>query len=354
MELLERVREIGADAAPLGDAEVNTARQKLLREIACEERTSTAGAAGSRARRWIGGSALAGGFAAAALVIGFVAVPATAPTASAAEVLEKAAEATLTTRALSPSPGQYVRIQEIATSRLGWTRDSESADGGWWDSRSSATRATVVQGRSLYVPADRSGDWVRDYDESFEVLEISGPDAQSAEPVLVATRIGSGLGVEVYPGGMSTQIGVGAEGVEPDDVLTFSVNGLACYYDQMPRDPEALVEWIHSYEHEYLSDCPPPSLTEPENFNLAPPDLRAAMFRALALTDGARVVEVHGDVTTIAFPEGGESTWMNTVDIDTSSGLMVGRGNLDDDGWSSRIVVTIVDAIPATMEIPHG
>lgn len=35
--------------------------------------------------------------------------------------------------------------------------------------------------------------------------------------------------------------------------------------------------------------------------------------------DGARVVRTDGDVTTIAFPEGGESDWMNTVDIDIST-----------------------------------
>jgi len=130
------------------------------------------------------------------------------------------------------------------------------------------------------------------------------------------------------------------------------VNGLACYYDEMPRDPAALVRWIDGYQHEYLSACPPPRLGEPTDFNLAPADLRAAMFRALALTKGARVVAVHGDVTTIAFPEGGESTWMLTVDIDTTTGLMVGRGNLGDDSWSSRIVVSIVDAIPQTVKLP--
>lgn len=353
MELMERVREIGAGTAPVGDAGVEAARHALLREIAREER-GDASAPRHRRARWIGGSALAGGLAAAALVIGFVAVPATAPTASAAEVLELAAEATLTTQVVSPGPGQYIRIQEIATSRLGWTRDPESPDGGWWDSRSSATEATVVQARSLYVPADRSGDWVRDYDESFEVREISGPDAESAEPILVATRTGSGLGVETYPGGMYTQTGVGAEGVEPDDVLTFSVNGLACYYDEMPREPEALARWVDAYEPAYLSACPPPSLTEPENFNLAPADLRAAMFRALALTEGARVVEVDGDVTTIAFPDSGESNWMQTVDIDTATGLLVGRGSLDDDRWSSRVVVTIVDDLPSTVSLLDG
>ncbi len=347
MELMERVREIGADAAPLTDAELDAALQPLLREIAREERVGSS--AGMR-RRWIGGSALVGGLAAAALVVGVVVVPATAPTASAADVLEQAAEVTLTTEAVSAAPGQYIRIQEIATSRLGWTADGDDPDGGWWDSRSSDTQATVVETRSLYVPADRADDWVRDYDESFEILEVSGPDAVRARPVLFATRTGSGLGVEVYPGGLFNEPELTLRGVHSPR----HVDGLQCYYDEMPRDPAALVEWADEYEWTSSSSCPPPRFTEPDDFNLAPPDLRAAMFRALALTEGARVVKVNGDVSTIAFPEGGESDWMNTVDVDTASGLMVGRGNLDDDGWSSRVIVSIVDAIPPSVVLPGG
>ena len=346
MELMERVREVGADAAGIGESEVNAARQALLREIAREER---AGSSARVRRRWIGGSALVGGIAAAAVMVGVVVVPATAPIASAADVLEQAAEITLITEAVSPEPGQYIRIQEIATSRLGWTSDADAPDGGWWDSRSSSTQATVVETRSLYVPADRGGDWVRDYDESFEVLEISGPDAEIALPVLIATRTGSGLEVEVYPGGLFNEPELTAMGVQQPR----RVDGLQCYYDEMPRDPGALVKWAHDYEWTSMSSCPPPNFTEPDVFNLAPPDLRAAMFRALALTDGARVVNVNGDVTTIAFPEGGESDWMQTVDVDTSTGLMVGRGGLDDDRWSSQVVVSIIDVIPPTVPLPE-
>lgn len=347
MELMERVREVGAGAA-VGDAELNAARQALMREIAREERTDAAPVR-RRTARWIGGSALAGAAAAAALVVGFVAVPASAPTASAAEVLERAAEATLTTKAVSPEPGQYIRIQEIEQYRVGWNVSPDRPD-GWWSPGEAETHATLLLARSLYVPADRTQTWVREFSESREAVDITGPDAGSADRDF--SEIGMSNSVEVYPGGLYTVSGVGAEGVETDDVHTFSVNGLACYYDEMPRDPEELVAWVEGYEHENLSACPPPRLTEPTDFNLAPPDLRAAMFRALALLDGARVVSAEGDVTTIAVPDGGESNWMETVDIDTSTGLMVGRGNLDDDSWSSRVVVSIVDAIPETVELP--
>jgi hypothetical protein len=66
----------------------------------------------------------------------------------------------------------------------------------------------------------------------------------------------------------------------------------------------------------------------------------------------AHVERVDGDITTIAFPEGGESDWMQTVDVDTSQGLIVGRGNLDDGGWSSRVQVTVFDQIPDSVNVP--
>jgi hypothetical protein len=76
------------------------------------------------------------------------------------------------------------------------------------------------------------------------------------------------------------------------------------------------------------------------------------MFKALARVEGARVERVDANITTIAFPEGGESTWMQTVDVDTSQGLIVGRGSLNDDLWSSRVNVTIVDQVPASIAVP--
>lgn len=43
---------------------------------------------------------------------------------------------------------------------------------------------------------------------------------------------------------------------------------------------------------------------------------------------------------------------MQTVDVDTSQGLIVGRGNLDDGGWSSRVQVTVFDQIPDSVNVP--
>lgn len=350
MPLMERVREIGADEARITEENVRVARQALTRETARSIRPE--GVRRPRRRAWagIGIGGLVAGAAVTAIVAGSVLAPVDAPTASAADVLNAAAQATLTTTALDPAPGQYVRIQEVSTQTLGWRPDPNSPDGGYWDSNDSATTAVVRQSRSLYVPANRSDDWVEDFGESTELLEISGPEAAQAERGL--SQLEFNVRVEVYPGGFQDITGVEAEGVTADDVNRFARNGLSCYYDEMPRDPRELVEWLDESSYEYLSACPPPRLSEPVDFNLAPADLRAAMFQALALVDGARVERVEGDITTIAFPEGGESNWMETVDVDTTQGLIVGRGNLDDDRWSSRIHVTIVDQIPGSVPIP--
>lgn len=341
MDLIEQVREIGSDQTRLDEASVQTARQALARETVRNERSKTIR---RPVRTWAGVGGLAAGAAAVAFVIGSVVAPAAPPQASAAEVLNAAADATLTAAALDPAPGQYIRIQEVSTQTLGWRTDRSSPEGGYWDSQDQPTTAVVRQSRSLYVPADRSGDWVEDYGESTELLSISGPDATEAEAGL--SQLEFNVRVDVYPGGLFEQ----PDAIDPEQ--KFHRNALDCYYDEMPRDPAELARWLEDYDDEYMSDCAPPRLGEPVEFNLAPADLRASMFRALALVDGARIERVDGDITTIAFPEGGESDWMQTVDVDTAQGLIVGRGNLDDTRWSSRIFVTIVDGIPSSVPLP--
>lgn len=350
MPLMERVREIGAHEAQVTEESVRVARRALARESARSGRPVAVRRPGRRRWAGLGIGGLVAGAAVTAIVVGSVLAPVDAPNASAADVLNAAAEATLTATVLSPAPGQYIRIQEVSTQKLGWRSDKSSPDGGYWSSDDSTTTAVVRQSRSLYVPADRADDWVEDFGESTELLEIAGPEATKAEAGL--SQLEFDVRVEVYPGGFQDVTGVHAEGVEAEDVNRFARNGLSCYYDEMPRDPRELVDWLDESSYEYLSACAPPRLSEPIDFNLAPTELRATMFQALALIDGARVERVEGDITTIAFPDGGESNWMETVDVDTRQGLIVGRGNLGDDRWSSRIHVSIVDEIPESVPLP--
>ncbi|MFT4157796.1 MAG: hypothetical protein QM630_07710 [Microbacterium sp.] len=114
--------------------------------------------------------------------------------------------------------------------------------------------------------------------------------------------------MQVYPGGLYEE----PDALDPG--MRFHRNGLECYHDAMPGQAEALVEWLRTHQDDPADTCAPPRLGEQIEFNLAPADLRAAMLRTLALVDGAYVEPVAGDITTIAFPEGGESDWMQTVD----------------------------------------
>ena len=337
MPLMEQVRELGAAESHLEEETIRSSRAALTREIARGVRVKDPVRA--RRRRWtgIGIGGLVAGAAATAIVIGSVLTPPAAPSASAAEVLHKAADRAVL-QEIAPGPGQYTRIQEVSTQRLWWTRDSSRPEGGGWSVNPSDTEATVRSSRSLYVPADRSGEWVEDYAESFEVTAISGPDAAEARSYLDAIAAQHN---EVYPGGRRS---------EPDasnQSRLFYRDWMQPYYDVMPRDPEKLIEWMKNQEGGALT-----RFGEPVDVDLAPADLRAAIFRALALIPGAKVAKVEGDVTTIVFPDGGESNWPQTVRVDTRRGQLVGRGAGDTDGGSSRISVTIVDAIPDSVKLP--
>lgn len=343
MPLLEQVRELGRAEAHIEETTVRTARQALTREIARGGRAKDPVRA--RRRRWtgIGIGGLLAGAAATAIVVGSVLTPPAPPSASAREVLNAAADQAAL-RAIEPAPGQYIRIQETGEQQLWWTPDTANPAGGTWGVNPTETEGTVRSARSLYVPADRSQDWIEDYRESVLVSDIHGPGADSARSDEAQRALREGVApfdVRVYPGGTFTQ----PDAIDP--AMKFHRDWMQPYYDAMPRDPQDLIDWMKNQKDGALT-----RFGEPVDFDLAPADLRAAMFRALALLPGAKVEKVDGDVATIVYPDGGESNWPQTVLVDTRQGLLVGRGGGDADTGSSRISVTIVDALPDSVKLP--
>ncbi|MDY0909977.1 hypothetical protein [Microbacterium sp. CFBP9034] len=359
MELLERVREIGADAASLGDDGVNAARQALLREIAREERVTPAREA--RVRRWIGGSALVGGIAAAALVVGVVVVPTAAPTASAAQlVMEKSADATIEASEEVVPRGGYTRIDTA----FSWatTYDEQMPDGAGFNNamRAEAEALLIVEDRmSTYVPADPDDEWVRER-VPYRVVEALGPRASEARTAWeTGMNPGAGLaGVTRYPGGV-------AEGGRDGDTVTYYLDSRELYAD-LPSDAESVVAW---FEERYGAEGQPDgmghffveTLGDLNSFNLAPAEARAGMLRAFALLDGVEVVAVDGDRTTLAYTrdfEAGPSRVEFVLDtargyIPESThwgmgeyGAAVGIEGAPD--WQSRTVsvVSVVDSAP--------
>lgn len=341
MELLERVRDIGADTPDLGVDAMNGARQSLLREIAREERIGR-----RRRTRWVGGSVLAAGLAVAALVIGVVANPSGTPTAAAA-VLEDAATTTLTTEALTLEPGQYLRIDES----FGWHGSGFSPEEGVEHD----VDYVVESSRAIFVPADRSDDWIAEAQP--ESVTVTRGDSELAEEIAAwLGTTGSATGpagvapVEAYPEGRI----MAGDGWQTHD---YRLNSMERYYDEMPRDPERLREWIDGYEPE--PGVAPPELVDLYGFNLAPADLRASIFQALALQDGASVLSTDGDVTTIAYPESRESPARAVIAVDTARGLIVGFGyeqtaadgstTISDD--FGRLSISIVDTAPEAVRV---
>lgn len=337
MLLSERVREIGADEAHIGEEAVQNARRVLNREIG-ESRAPRAGSRRRRAWAGIGIGGLVAGAAVTAIVVGSVVAPPTAPTASAAVVLKEAAGVTLTTEALSPAPGQYIRISETWAQPM---RGFVPEEGTEID-----VTYTLSRTRTLYVPADRSADWIEDSTDAEQITDVSEPEWTSR---IEEQELSGGEGLPdiiAHPGGRI----MGGDGWQTH---YYHLSPMSRLYDEMPRDPEALREWLATYEPE--SGYPPPRLTEPIDFNLAPADLRAAMFQTMALLPGARVISQDGDLTTVAIPDGGESNWMETVTIDMRRGLMVGRGTLDTPESHGSLDISIVDSAPDGVRLqPEG
>jgi hypothetical protein len=358
---MERVREIGAGAPELPDAAVDAARVALLREIAREGRVDAAPRR-RRTIRWIGGSALAGGLAATALVVGLVMVPATSPTASAAAVvLEQAAVATIRTADTPVPAGSYTRIDTVFT----WaaTFDTQMPAGAEFNGarREDADAVLLIQDESsVYVPADNGGEWVRERDP-YRVVEASGPMSSAAVEVWERERGPAAAdlaGVARYPGGV-------VEGGRDGDAVTYHLDGREAFAD-MPSDPDGVVVWFEDRygpegESDGIAHFFVETLGDLMSFNLAPADARAGMLRAFASLPGVEVVATDGDLTTLAYEQPFEAGPARVEFVlDTAHGYIVqathwGMGEYDEpvafDGmpsWQSRTTstVSVVDSAP--------
>jgi len=340
---MEQVRELGAAEAHLDEETIRAARAVLTREIARGGRAKEPVRA--RRRRWtgIGIGGLVAGAAAVAVVVGSVLTPPAAPSAVAGVLGQAAAAAAR--QEIAPASGQYIRLRTTGEQRLWWTVDPASTAGGRWGIQPTDTSALVRSARSLYVPADRSQDWVEDYRESIEISDLRGPVAESAGSVAAREALMEGVapfGVRVYPGGTFTQPDA------TDPTMLFQRDWMQPHYDTMPRDPEKLIQWMKAQKDGSLT-----RFGDAVGFDLAPADLRAAMFRALALIPGAKVADVEDGVATVVYPDGGESNRPQTVLVDTKRGLIVGTGGGATDVGAARIEVTIVDALPDSVKLPE-
>ncbi len=353
MSLMEQVREIGAEEARVEDAQLGRARQALLREAARSAHPTAARAS----RRWagIGAAGLAAGAATTALVLGSVLAPAAVVSAAAAEVLEEAAEMTITAIDTELAPGQFLRIEErydfLQFWDDAWPDGDESTQAYVVPGRMGAAAAALVRDtRVLYVPSDRSADWFMEWGP-LTILDTFGDRGAEAAADVTAFYAGRNGGVERWEGGE-----IPAEGA--DKLPTpYLIDRLRPHYDEMPREPQALLDWLRAPSGETgpaADGWLMASLSSPHVINLMPADLRASTFRALALIPGLEVTARDGDLVTLEHTvPGGRAS---IVVLDTAAGLIRsfaerwGEGGVAADTPDSLITVhlRVVDEAPGS------
>lgn len=325
MDLIEQVREIGADEASISDASVNAARVALLRETALGSNPQRRPRS-RRTRTWtgIGLGGLVAGTAVTAIVVGSIFAPPAMPNAAAAEALEETATMTVHAQDAMLLPGQYLRIETesefLQFWRAEWADDGDENTFAFNASRDNADAVVRVRDtRVLYVPADRNADWFYDWGTS-EVVGSFGDEGARAEaewlsdPEMAPREKGS---VQPLPAG---------EFPAPDtDVPStpYLADSYRPYYETMPREPHDLLDWLRAQSGMTGREADRwlvASLSEPSRINLMPPDLRASFFRALALLPGFEVIAVDGNLTTLRYVVSDHRT--TTIVLDTAKGFV--------------------------------
>ncbi len=374
MDLLDRVRELGAGAEP-AEPSLDAARARLARAIAD---------APARAKRRAWGIGLGGGAGALVAAAAATAVvrdgvrwsrgrtePCTdhghrrdadaptptptprvtiepAPVLTAAAVLERAAS--LASTSVTPlTAGQWLRV-EHQLEQLVTYGEGVDPNSPYNATRENATAAWVARGSyATYMPADRSGEWFRVFEPDRQIVALFGADAESLANGWLDMALKERI-VERYQGGLDL-LGEGRPPIYASDA----------YFDAMPRDPAALIAWhrarLQAGNVENLDEGVVSVLVQDLELNAAPADLRSAMFHALALAEGVTIQSVDGAITTLAFPFTGSGRSLSaTVSIDTETGLVVEStvtsllpsGLVPDSVPDSRVTTTIsvVDSAP--------
>lgn len=310
MSWVDEVRTVRADETQVTEAQLATARRALQREI---DGTASAGRSRSRQPRsrrlglnlGLGGVGVAGALAAVGIVAGSLFAPVPSPDAAAAEVFLQAQESVLEgigAADVTLEPGQYLRVEQV-TEQL-------TTDGTQNGAAAEKAGFLLRQVSVLYVPADRSDDWILQTDAG-EVVALYGDDAEAFTANVLIEGLGSDV-LAAYPDGMRDG--------QPIDKYRDD-------YDTMPRDPDELLAWFSTRAPESYVGF---ELTNALFQNLPPADVRAAMLGALARVPGYTLVSRDGDLAVLeeASRSDGPEANPTLLTIDTSTGQIVRFTNL--------------------------
>ena len=333
MELLTLVREIAKSPDTSAPERIARSREQLLAALSDSPSRRPR-------RRWIlGGSAAIGSLVAAATIaavgIGSTVAPVASPPASAAAIdaLNDAAGVVITGVDPVVGPGQYLLIRETYDLVQLWDIDddtdlSDPVAGFNSPFLRTAEGALFVRGiRDLYVPSDRTDDWVLDDRAPNEVVDVVGdPGTLAAYERLRAKFPESDAdpgGIDALPGGLQEYEPNTTEDDRYWDQFRES-------YDDMPREPHALLAWYREHLFDEDDWVIFQSVGRTLSSDVMPADLRAASLHVLGLLNGVDVAGTAGNVVTLEMPVQMEenadfgSLLVSELDIDTSTGRIVG------------------------------
>ncbi|PCE14186.1 hypothetical protein AUC47_06010 [Microbacterium sp. SZ1] len=332
MDVFERVREVNTGVS-LTDERIAGARARLLEGI--DSGMVTARKRVSRRPMFLIAGAVVGVAAATAtvVVVGLLtapdarveAIPAPSPTAESTrqpgEVLPHPAPTggtgiTEPFPGTTPQAGQYLSI-ETTDDRIMYRGAGDSWFYEWSyrpDGAAPITAAIYRNVNTLFVPGDRSGEWVGRSGPANDRI-ASFPADQSGDWEAMLPFSGD-VQTWTYPGG------IGGE--------TLPLTGSEEWYLQYPQDPQALLQWFRDRASEGMAD--PAAVDEVALSNVidvlvenyAPAPTRATFIEALAVSGHAEITSTDGDIVTYRcrFTEMSDPSTV-TVSVDRTTGWVV-------------------------------
>jgi len=265
--------------------------------------------------RRVGLVALGAGVLAAALIVTSVIMPGgtrMGTPANAAEFLKTAAAATLQTSEPVAGPGQYLRVSTNAAN-LGSAGSQAGISTMAWLSLSTQV---------VYIPYDRSGKWVQERhslrpttffgDSQALAMKAFEEDQRSPEREGILRARGGAFYESLAPGQKVAQ--------------EYEV-------EKIPRDPGALRDYFYnSYVGGSLSidENVWKRMTELLSTGGIPADLRAALYKVMALVPGVKIIDSEANLdgrTGVALgrTDAARPSTSLEVIIDPNTGLLIGE-----------------------------
>lgn len=217
----------------------------------------------------------------------------------------------------TPQAGQYLRIVTTVdqllyrgpyASTFAWPHNPEPFP--------PISAALLRDSSQLYVPADRTGDW----------LESEGPTNERLQFFTQDTSGGDGVAwdnIRPFRPGVESWTTSGGFSVGGGDGLHGSLES----YSWVPTDPQALLQLLRDQQlangasAEDVEEVVVSILIEELTYNVAPPEVREVLVEALALSERTEVVATNGTVVTyrlrVTATQFAQTQW---ISIDTATG----------------------------------